>query len=138
MSQFGGAKATPYEAHQMLKDKEHLLLFPGGKGEVTTDRSGQKFRLHWREHADYVAMAQVSVCLSISIPAPTCLECVAVSGVGRHCQESAAHGAELGGDRGAVAGDELAVLSWTSTGGQRRRCPWCLVRKKQWDSCGRY
>jgi hypothetical protein len=59
--QFGGAKATPYEAHQMLKDKEHLLLFPGGKGEVTTDRSGQKFRLHWREHADYVAMAQVRV-----------------------------------------------------------------------------
>jgi hypothetical protein len=59
IEQFGGAKATPYEAHQMLKDKEHLLLFPGGKGEVTTDRSGQKFRLHWREHADYVAMAQV-------------------------------------------------------------------------------
>lgn len=58
IERFGGAKATPYEAHQLLKDKEHLLLFPGGKGEVTTDRSGQKFRLHWREHADYVAMAQ--------------------------------------------------------------------------------
>jgi 1-acyl-sn-glycerol-3-phosphate acyltransferase len=38
---FGGTKATPHEVHALLKNGEHLLLFPGGKDEV----SGQECSL---------------------------------------------------------------------------------------------
>lgn len=53
---YGHVKATKLAAYRLLKEKEHVLLFPGGAREVCK-RKGEEYKLLWKPTADFVRMA---------------------------------------------------------------------------------
>lgn len=52
----GAVPATPRNFYKLLKDKEPVLLFPGGPTEVCK-RRGEKNKLLWRDETDFVRPA---------------------------------------------------------------------------------
>ncbi|KAH6555892.1 hypothetical protein KP509_1Z219200 [Ceratopteris richardii] len=53
---YGHVKATKLAAYKLLKENEHVLLFPGGAREVGK-RKNEEYKLLWKPKADFVRMA---------------------------------------------------------------------------------
>lgn len=54
---FGAVKAGPFTAAKLLREREALLLFPGGGREVLK-RRGEEYKLFWRDdRPDFVRLA---------------------------------------------------------------------------------
>ncbi|KAK9823578.1 hypothetical protein WJX72_003968 [[Myrmecia] bisecta] len=53
---YGAVKASPMAAYRLLKEKQAVLLFPGGGREVNK-RKGEAYQLQWRDSPDFVRLA---------------------------------------------------------------------------------
>lgn len=63
--QFGAVKAGPMTAYRLLRNKEAVLLFPGGAREVVK-RRGEDYQIFWRDSPDFVRLA--AKCNALIVP----------------------------------------------------------------------
>eukprot|EP00798_Chlamydomonas_sp_ICE-L_P021423 gene21423-28387_t len=61
----GGVKASPMAAFRLLKNKEKVLLFPGGAREVVK-KQGEHYQLLWKDTPDFVRLA--TKCKALIVP----------------------------------------------------------------------
>ncbi|XP_024533756.1 acyltransferase-like protein At1g54570, chloroplastic isoform X1 [Selaginella moellendorffii] len=54
---YGCVKANKFEAYRVLKEGQHVLLFPGGAREVCKRKQGEEYKLFWKPTTDFVRMA---------------------------------------------------------------------------------
>lgn len=60
-NRFGAVKASPLAAYKLLRQRESVLLFPGGGREVNKLK-GEKYKLIWKDSPDFVRLASKLDC----------------------------------------------------------------------------
>jgi len=61
LARYGAVKATPRNCFKLLQAGQAVLLYPGGAREVAK-RKGEKYKLLWKEDAEFVRLAMRFKC----------------------------------------------------------------------------